>query len=232
MFSTVFVCVFYALLFCIITACSDSFIDERDGQSYDMVQIGNQIWMAENLNFAGAVDAGAINPKDGAANPNVNVSNGATFASFCPDGDNRNCKKYGRLYEWEAAQTICPAGWRLPTKDDFEKLFNFVGGQKGVSQMASSEIWMAAGTALKSTSGWYKKKNGSDEFDFDALPAGYKNGGSRFDGIGGFAHFWSITANGQNEDYAYYVELGFGSTNAEVVSGNKYDARSVRCIRK
>ena len=178
------------------TACNDSFTDERDGQSYDVVQIGDQIWMAENLNFAGT-----------------------DLATFCPDGDDRNCKKYGRLYTWEAALKACPEGWQLPTRDDLMKLI-------AAAETSSSQ----PGVALKSTSGWFKKGNGTDAVHFNALPAGYK--GDKFDGIGGYAYFWASTTDADEPAFAHYLFLDFSSPVAEIKSFDKNSARSVRCIKK
>lgn len=188
----------------IFAACSESFTDPRDGLSYDIVQIGPQTWMAENLNYE-------------------------TEGSACPEGDNRNCSKYGRLYTWKAAQKACPEGWRLPDRADFEQLIASAGGTDLASGMA------VAGEKLKSTSGWFKKGNGSDEFGFNALPAGYRLGGSesapgKFDGIGGYAHLWSAseTADG----LAYYLLLDFSSKAAKLSAFGKDEARSVRCVKE
>lgn len=178
------------------TACNDSFTDERDGQSYDMVQIGDQIWMAENLNFAGT-----------------------DLATFCPDGDDRNCKKYGCLYTWEAALKACPEGWQLPTRDDLMKMI-------AAAETSSGQ----PGAALKSTSGWFKKGNGTDAVHFNALPAGYK--GDKFDGIGGYAYFWASTTDADEPAFAHYLFLDFSSPVAEIKSFDKNSARSVRCIKK
>lgn len=223
-----------------VSACNNSFTDERDGQSYDMVQIGNQIWMAENLNFAGAVDVGAINPKDGAANPNVGVSNGATLASFCPDGDNRNCKKYGRLYTWAAAQKACPAGWHLPSADEFDALFmaTMAADVRGAAMAQAANVTTVGGL-LKSTSGWFKKGNGTDAVHFAALPAGFMSAADpssespvgKFDGIGGYAHFWSATEDPNEPAFAFYLHLSFSSKEALVKPYDKGEARSVRCVR-
>lgn len=185
----------------LLSACSESFTDPRDGRSYDVVKIGNLTWMAENLNYA-------------------------TEASACPDGDSRNCKRLGRLYSWAEAKTVCPEGWRLPTKSDFAEL------------LARSN----AGEALKSRDGWFKKGNGTDEFGFNALPAGYRSAvlkaddgavtGGKFDGIGGYAYFWSATEDAENrEANAFYLFLSFSSDAASLNSFAKEDYRSVRCVR-
>ena len=198
----------FAFLF---TACSESFTDSRDGQSYDVVKIGNLSWMAENLNYE-------------------------TETSACPDGDSRNCKRLGQLYTWVDAKTVCPEGWRLPTSADFAQILaQSLDGNPGA---VSNE----AGVKLKSRDGWFKKGNGSDEFGFNALPAGYRGAiskaddgtisGGKFDGIGGYAYFWSATEDSENpESNAYYMFLAFNSKSASVNSFSKNDLRSVRCVQ-
>lgn len=184
-------------LVALMVACSESFTDPRDGKSYDIVQIGSQTWMAENLNYEAE-------------------------GSACPEGDDRKCSKYGRLYTWEVAQKVCPEGWRLPDRADFEQLIASAGGMD------------FAGEKIKSTSGWFKKGNGSDEFSFNALPAGYRLGGSesapgKFDGIGGYAHLW--TASETPDGLAHYLFLDFSTKAAKLSAFGKDEARSVRCVR-
>jgi uncharacterized protein (TIGR02145 family) len=185
--------------------------DPRDGQIYKTVKIGNQVWMAENLNYE-------------------------TETSACPDGDSRNCKRMGRLYTWAEAKTVCPEGWRLPTSADFAQILaQSLDGNPGA---VSNE----AGAKLKSRDGWFKKGNGSDEFGFNALPAGYRGAisksddgtisGGKFDGIGGYAYFWSATEDPENsESNAFYLFLSFSSDAASINAFAKEDYRSVRCVR-
>ena len=194
------------LLTALLFACSESFTDPRDGQSYDIVQIGPQTWMAENLNYE-------------------------IEGSACPEGDKRNCSKYGRLYTWAAAQKVCPEGWLLPDHADFKQLIASAAGTDLASGMA------VAGEKLKSTSGWFKKGNGSDEFGFNALPAGYRLGGNdgsesapgKFDGIGGYAHLW--TASETPNGLAHYLLLDFSTKAAKISAFGKDEARSVRCVK-
>jgi uncharacterized protein (TIGR02145 family) len=207
-----------ASLFFLLSACSESFTDSRDGQSYDVVKIGEQTWMAENLNYA-------------------------TETSVCPDGDSRNCKRLGRLYTWAEAKTVCPEGWRLPTKADFEALVNAASGDAAQFHNGNSDaVSNKVGAALKSRDGWFKKGNGSDEFGFNALPAGYRGAvlktddgtviGGKFDGIGGYAYFWSADEDAENpESNAFYLFLSFSSDAASLNSFAKEDYRSVRCVR-
>ena len=193
--------IFLALAFSfLLSACSESFTDSRDGQSYGTVKIGEQTWMAENLNFE-------------------------TANSFCPEDDSRNCKRLGRLYSWAEAASVCPEGWRMPTKADFEKL---------IAEMLKGGVASSkgdAGAALKAKDGWFKKGNGSDVLGFKALPAGYRGADGKFDGIGGYAYFWSATEDEEfPESLAFYLFLSFSSDAASLNAFAKEDYRSVRCV--
>jgi len=90
-----------------------TFTDTRDDQIYKYVKIGNQVWMAENLNYE-------------------------TENSYCYDDDPANCEKYGRLYTWDAALNACPSGWHLPTAEEFATLISNVGGEEGAAIMLKS----------------------------------------------------------------------------------------------
>jgi len=86
-----------------------AFTDERDGKKYKTVKIGEQIWMAENLNYKAE-------------------------GSICYDNSENNCQKYGRLYNWLTANSACPSGWHLPKKEEWQKLINFAGGEENAGK--------------------------------------------------------------------------------------------------
>lgn len=85
---------------------TNSFEDTRDFKTYKIVKIGDQIWMAENLNYK---------PLAG---------------SWCYDGNSNNCEIYGRLYNWTTALKVCPTGWHLPSDNEWTTLTNNLGGLK------------------------------------------------------------------------------------------------------
>lgn len=95
--------------------------DSRDGRSYKTIVIGNQTWMAENLNF-----------------PHRN--------SRCFKDNFDYCYKYGRLYTWDDAKVSCPNGWHLPSAKEFTMLFTEVGGQSTAGHKLKSSIgWNGTG---------------------------------------------------------------------------------------
>ena len=98
------------LLGCFYLNYSRTMTDPRDGKKYKTVQIGKQIWMAENLNYK-------------------------TGESWCNGNMDSNCDKYGRLYTWKVAMSACPSGWHLPSKNEFDVLINEVGGVETAGKM-------------------------------------------------------------------------------------------------
>jgi len=79
------------------------FIDPRDDKIYKIVKIGDQVWMAENLNYE-------------------------CEGSRCYDNDPSNAEEYGRLYDWETAMKACPPGWHIPSKEGWRTLVDYAGG--------------------------------------------------------------------------------------------------------
>jgi uncharacterized protein (TIGR02145 family) len=212
--------------------------DSRDGKIYKTVKIGSQVWMAENLNYDPGRGGSGSNKYDW---------------SWCYDDNKTNCDKYGRLYSWAAAMDsagtwstegkgcgflmegtcsptypvtvrgICPSGWHLPTKTEFETLISAVGGKS------------IAGKMLKSISGWDSDGNGIDAYGFYALPAGRNYWASHiyreYQNSGYWAIFWSATEVDRTqaiEMSLYYSSEGAGQNS---FNNNKRDGYSVRCVK-
>ena len=221
------------------TVVKGSMTDERDGQTYKTVKIGTQTWMAENLNYA----------YTGVPYKYTYIDSSYTSdsTSWCYDNVPANCTKYGRLYTWAAAMDsvgtwstngkgcgygktctptypvrgVCPEGWHLPTKAEFETLFTAVGGSS------------TAGRMLKSTSGWNDSKgedgNGTDAYAFSALPAGYRDYCGNISLEGYKAYFWSSTK--RNSNYAYIMLLFYYDDYAYLDNYSKGNGFSVRCLK-
>ena len=209
--------------------------DDRDGQTYKTVKIGEQWWMAENLNYRYIQQTYNGGEKDS--------------SSYCYDNDPANCAKYGRLYLWSAAMDssgiipgntangcgcgeicnlgnvkvrgVCPEGWHLPSRDEWNTLLTAAGGIE------------TAGIMLKSTEGWNDKYdgtsgNGSDTYSFSALPAGSRDGDGDYDDEGYLTYFWSST---ESSSYGAYRMNLYCSLDADLNFNLKSNGFSVRCLR-
>ena len=214
--------------------------DERDGQIYRTVKIGNQVWMAQNLNYA--------------YNEPTSTQDSS---SFCYGGNPANCTIFGRLYLWSAAMDsvgkfstngkgcgygskcsatgkvrgVCPSGWHLPSREEVVTLLETVGGE----QMPEEDWqWENAGKALKSVGGWNKfnldNGNGTDEFGFSAIPAGNWDYSGKFFYIGDELNIMTSSLKKDNSSDSYYLSLLNNVSYASIYSGSSMDGQSVRCI--
>lgn len=203
--------------------------DDRDGQVYKTVEIGDQTWMAENLRYGKKVSNGS------------EIKDDAIVAYFCYDGDTIKCMKYGGLYSWSEMmalpyncnnincsdlidgdgihQGICPQDWHVPSLTEWDVLFTAVGGQS------------AAGKALKSSENWINNGDGLNTYGFSALPAGYASadGGQYFSEMSEAA-FW--TANIYSSYQAFYISFGYSGNGSHLTTyRGKVIGQSVRCIK-
>ncbi len=230
----------------------DSIVDSRDGQVYKTVKIGDQIWMAQNLNYSDSVKTPSL--KGSSWCRKIIYRNGA--AIFLDDS--KSCAVAGRLYTWAAAidsvslvndpknpldcgmgkscrfelpepiRGICPEGFHLPTDDEWNVLFAKVGGNERTGKET-------AGKALKSQSGWKNSGyvgvggNGTDAYGFSAMPVGGWEGLSFSDDDGVYAFFWSASEGGT--DTAYRNRLGNDYDASALYAYSKANGYSVRCLK-
>ena len=181
-----------------------SFTDSRDGKTYKTVQIGEQIWMAENL---------AYNVEDGC---------------WAYDNDESNVAIYGRLYDWNTALAACPSGWHLPTDDEWKQLEMVIGMSQSEADLTG---WRGIneGTKLKAISGWDNNGNGTNDYGFSSLPGGYRISEGNFYGIGTNSYWWSSTEGSTYGVWRRY--LGYNYARVGRATGSNTYGYAVRLVR-
>ncbi len=213
-------------LFCLIPLCSQNhkadqpqpsyWVDPRDGQTYKIVRIGDQVWMAENLNYGQTVPNG------------LQRDNGIVEKTLY-DNDTTIHKAYGGLYTWheatnwqnrEGGQGICPPGWHVPTLAEWQKLAHHLGVDSAGQQLKASP---------EDAIPW----DGKNRSGFSAVPsgAGYREYFSR---KGQWAVYWSSSE--YDSAYAWFAQLdGFWYPQPPkykmLYLGNYYLKENMFCIR-
>ena len=191
-----------------------------DGNGYDTVHIGSQIWMAENLKtthykngtsivYPGANDAAWQNNIIGA------------YAWY--NNDEATYKNiYGALYNWYVVNTgnLCPSGWHVPTDAEWTTLCTYLGGGSiagGKLKEAGLAHWVSPNTAA------------TNETGFTALPGGGRYYTGTYGDIGSLGNWWSSTE--YNTATAWNKDMGYLSSYADRYNANKADGFSVRCVK-
>jgi len=196
---------------------SDGFVS-CGGQTYRTVQIGDQVWMAENLNYN--VSGSKCYGEGG----QVYDKESRTLITLSTAEIQANCDKYGRLYNWATAKTVCPSGWHLPSDVDWNTLIKFVN-----PSCNNNPDCDYTGAKLKATSGWKGNGNGTDDaYEFAALPGGEGNSAEQvFEQGGDIGYWWSAS-----EYDSFNAKL---MTIERVVSSYDYRDKtklfSVRCVK-
>ena len=212
--------------------------DDRDGNQYYTIQIGEQKWMAENLRatrFANGIE----------------ISLGTSISStepyrYYPNGDEANAAGYGYLYNWTAVmngenssnanpsgvQGICPNGWHVPSNAEWTQLTNYVGSEYACGG-DSNQITKA----LSANTGWITYSNPCAPGDnqnlnnasgFNALTAGHFSGS--YGAFGEGPYFWTATEN--DESRAQCLTWNYSTREVQVSGGNdKYSSFSIRCVK-
>jgi len=200
-----------------VTGCNGtSSVEDKDGNTYNTVEIGDQCWLKENLKV-GLMISGSNQMQD----------NGI-IEKYCYDNLPENCDIYGALYQWdevmqyqtEAIQGICPDGWHIPTNEEWSILVEYLGGP------------FEAGGHMKETGieNWESPNTGAtNQSDFTGIPGGYlKN--NEFYRFRKSLIMWSSTEYNQNSVYSRVIHNS--SANISSTSDyNKFNGRSVRCIK-
>jgi len=219
------------LLLTVVTACdktddqsSDSpsaeTVKDADGNIYNTIKIGSQIWMAENLKTTKYRNGDPIE----IVTDNSDWANLSTGAYCNYNNETSNSSTYGRLYNWYAvsdSRNIAPIGWHVPTDAEWKTLTTYLGGE------------IVAGGKLKEigTTHWKTPNSGADNStSFTALPGGYRFSSiGTFTNIGMLGDWWSSTANYEDSAYLQFLIFNMGTLYRDY--GYKGDGFSVRCIK-
>ena len=189
------------------------------GNRYKTVEIGEQEWMAVNLNV-GRFRNGDLIPeaKTDEEWKRAGENQEAAWSYF--NNDPLNGEKFGKLYNWYAvndSRGLSPIGWHIPSNEEWEKLISFYGG------------WDKAGGKLKSLKNWKDNGNGTIESGFSGLPGGNRNNNGEFSFFGAHGYWWSST--GGITGYAWYRNLNYLNFAVGKSSGTKEKGFSIRCLR-
>ncbi len=194
-------------------------VTDIDGNVYETVRIGNQVWMAENLKTTRYNDGASI-----AYVINDNQWGSITIGAYCL---NYRSEIYGALYNWYAVNSgkLCPEGWRVPTAADWIILTEHLGGE----EIAGGKL-KATDTLEASDGLWHDPNKGAtNETGFSALPGGSRSTYGTFDSSELFGHWWSSSENSSTDGWAWHMRPHFTNLYRDVF--NKSNGFSVRCLR-
>ena len=215
----------YALMTMLLLSCVISLTAQSEN-SFKTIKIGEQVWMAKNLNV--------VNFRNGDLIPQAKTNEewlqaakerkpAWSYYNNNPDNGDR----YGKLYNWYAVNDprgLAPEGWKVPSFDDMTVLIEYID-----SNLAGFFDDNKTGRIMKSTSGWVNNGNGTNESDFSALPGGWRYAEGSFFSVGEDGHWWSST--GIDVVYAWALRLDHDGDHVIRIGKFKGDGLSVRCFR-
>jgi len=217
-------------------------IIDIDGNIYNTVKIGDQVWMAENLKVTNYFDGTTLPLVESGA---AWVALGLTDKAYCWfDNNSSNGDTYGALYTWAAAmngagtsdtnpsgvQGVCPDDWHLPSDSEWEQLAQYISDQNGGYSKSRDNRWENVGKHLKTTSGWDSGGNGTDDYGFSGLPGGYRHFDGNFFGLNLYGSWWSSTAV-YSSTMAEVRKLHSDNSIFDRNNLNIRDGFSIRCVK-
>lgn len=196
------------------------FTDSINNETYKVVKIGNQIWMAENLKATRYSNGDEI--ADGIGVGDISAESDPKYW-FPYNDDADNVPTYGRLYTWYTindSRNVCPSGWYVPSNAEWLELVDFLGGE------------FVSGGKLKEqgTLHWFSPNEGAtNESGFTALPGGMRGYGGPYGNLGYGGNWWTATENTTME--AYNWGLSFSNESSYYGGSDKKVGFSIRCLK-
>lgn len=203
-----------------------TYVIDIDGNEYEIIKMGSQKWLGENLKVT--------HFNDGTPIPNIedqsewDITGGNDQPAYCAyDNDPSKVEKYGLLYNWHVTRgdKICPEGWRVPTSADFKTLIAFLGENPGVK--------------IKANEGWYDvnmetkpEYQGTDDYGFTAIPVGNRSYQDGFERIDMYSEWWTTDAHETYASSAYIYFVYAKYNDIRTLYHLKSDGHGIRCIKK
>ena len=203
-------------------------VTDIDGNTYVTVQIGDQLWMAENLKVTHYNDGDEI--------PNI-TNNGDWFGlstGAYGDYDNNptNSETYGKLYNWYAgddSRGVCPDGWHVPSDAEYTILTDYLGGASVAGGKMKSTGTIQDGDGLWNYYSDEITEEATNESGFTGLPAGYRDlDNGTYDSAGNGGYFWSSSEFGSSD--AWTRVLYYYGSGVYRLYGGKQGGFSIRCL--
>ena len=205
-----------------------------DGNAYNAVAIGSQIWMTENLKTTKYRNGDLI----GTTIPtNLDLLDETSPKyQWAYNGNENLVSTYGRLYTWHVIEDdrgLCPSGWHVPTDGEWKELEIFIGMAQNQVDLLLYNRGTDEGSKLKEsgTSHWLDPNNGATNYyNFTALPGGYRYINGNFVFIGETGMWWSSTPY-STSSVAWYRYLNYQHITVGRYRDSKKDGMSVRCLK-
>lgn len=190
-------------------------LTDIEGNVYKTIEIGTQVWMAENLTTTKFNDGTDIFWATN--NTSWTLATNPAYSWY-----NNVSVEYGALYNWYAVNTgkLCPAGWHVSTDDDWTILSTYLGGLTvtGSKLKESGTIhWQSPNSSATNSTG------------FTALPGGYRYYNGVFNNIKRYGYWWTSTENSTSNGYAR--DMHYAYSNLDRISSDKRSGASVRCVK-
>ena len=209
-------------------ACGEPFVDYRDNRAYNTVQIGDQCWMAQNLNVGIRI------------NSYVEQTANSVIEKYCYNNDVSNCEIYGGLYLWDemmnysessnnnpsSREGICPEGWHVPSDAEWCQMEIYLDPTVVCEQVTTSH-GTDIGNKLKESgmAHWEFDSGATNSSGFTALPGGSRMNSGTTNSVKAWAYIWTSR-------FSYYRGIYAGSSNIYRNAGLAGDGMSVRCVKQ
>jgi len=211
-------------------------VTDIEGNIYNTVLFGDQCLMKENLKTATYQNSTPI-PNYTDDDSWVSIATGA-YVWYNNDISWKDL--YGGMYNWYATvdpNGLCPAGWHVPSMDEWTELFYFVGGSAPPNAnilKSCRKVNSSAGGACNTSEHprWdVEGPNGTDDYGFSGFPGGNRDDAAVFSSIGGFGNWWSSTEDESITSNAWFFDLAYFASELYITQYSKHFGFSVRCLK-